>query len=120
MILVDTNAWIRHLQRSDPRLVRLLLESRVRTCEVVIGELMLGSGLPRGFAADLAALPRIPSPSALETREFVERHRRTCGGAGIGWADAQILLAARKAGTRIYTSDAAVRRVARGVGIALA
>jgi predicted nucleic acid-binding protein len=120
VILVDTNAWIRHLQRADSKLVEMLLAQRVRTCDVVIGELLLGSGLPETFGRDLMALPRIPSPTALATREFIERHHRTCAGAGIGWADAQIVLAAHKAGTRIYTSDAAVRRVARGVRLTLA
>jgi predicted nucleic acid-binding protein len=120
VILADTNAWIRHFQRNDERLVAFLLEQRVRTCAVVIGELMLGSGLPRGVSRDLLALPRLPSPAALETREFIERHRRTFGGSGIGWADAQILLAARKAGARLYSSDGAVRRTARRADVHLA
>jgi alpha-tubulin suppressor-like RCC1 family protein len=43
LILVDTNAWIQHLRRNDPRLERFLLQERVYTCDVVIGELLLGS-----------------------------------------------------------------------------
>ena len=120
MILVDTNAWVQHLRSKDARLVRFLLEHRVRTCEVVIGELLLGSGLPAGFASDLRALPRLPCPSAVETREFIERHGRTFRGAGAGWADAQIVLAAVKAGARMHTSDRAVRHICVEVGIALA
>jgi predicted nucleic acid-binding protein len=120
MILVDTNAWISHLRRRDPRLVEFLLQQRVRTCEVVIGELRLGSGLPPDFAYSLAKLPRVPSPGAEETRLFIERHLRSFAGSGVGWADVQILLAASKAGARLHSSDKHVRRVCATVGVALA
>jgi predicted nucleic acid-binding protein len=68
----------------------------------------------------LLALPLLPSPSATETRIFIERHRRALAGSGVGWADAQILLAAGKAGARVHTSDRAVRKVCRAIGVALA
>ena len=58
MILVDTNAWIHHLRRRDERLVRFLDEQRVHTCDVVIGELLLGAGLPKAFAGDLHGMQR--------------------------------------------------------------
>jgi len=105
---------------TDSRLVQFLLEQRVRTCDVVIGELLLGTGLPRGFREDLAALPKIPSPSAAETRLFIERHRKTFAGAGVGWSDAQILHAAMKSGARIHTSDQRVGRTCRAIGGSLA
>jgi predicted nucleic acid-binding protein len=120
VILVDTNAWVRHLRQKDARLAQFLLEGRVRTCDVVIGELLLGSGLPAGFTADMLALPRIPTPAPSGTRAFVERHRKTFGGSGVGWADAQILHAASQAGTRIYTSDGPVRRVCKALALRLA
>lgn len=117
MILVDTNAWVHHLRRRDPKLVELLLQQRVRTCDVVIGELLLGSGLPRGFAEDLLALPRLPSPTALETRAFIERHRKSFAASGVGWADTQIILAANKSGARLHSSDKKVLRVCRAVEV---
>lgn len=120
MILVDTSAWIRHLRAADAKLVRFLREGRVRTCDVVIAELQLGSGLPRDFARDLAALASIPSPTAAETRAFVERHGRSFAGAGVGWADAQIIVAAVKAGARLHTSDRPVRRLCTALGVPLA
>lgn len=52
MILADTNAWIRHFRATDMRLVVFLKEQRARTCDVVIGELLLGSGLPKGVSRD--------------------------------------------------------------------
>lgn len=119
MILVDTNAWIRHLRTKDPRLVTFLLEQRIHVCDVVIGELMLGSGMPLTFARDLMALPRLPSPTATETRTFVEHHRAIFAGSGIGWADSQIVLTASKAGARLHTSDRAVRKVCRALRLPL-
>lgn len=120
MILVDTNAWISHLRKADERLVTFLLEHRVRTCDVVVGELMLGSGLPRNFSRDLMALPRLPTPSAAEARAFIERHRKSLAGSGVGWADVQILVTATNAGARLHSSDRAVRKVSRLVSIVLA
>lgn len=120
MILVDTNAWVSHLRAADARLVQFLLEGRVRTCDVVIGELLLGSGLPRGFARDLMVLPRVPTPAPTATRAFIERHRRSFSGSGVGWADAQIVHAATQSGMRVHTSDRAVRRVCRSLATPLA
>jgi predicted nucleic acid-binding protein len=119
VILVDTNAWVSHLRKKDARLVDLLTQQRVRTSDIVIGELLLGSGLPKTFAQDLAALPSLPSPTATETRNFIERHRRAFAGSGVGWADAQIILTAAKSGARLHTSDSRVRRVCRTLSVAL-
>jgi len=63
MILADTNAWVDHLRKKDDRLVTFLLQQRVRTSDVVIGELRLGSGLPKTFAADLSALRGYRAPA---------------------------------------------------------
>jgi predicted nucleic acid-binding protein len=120
VILVDTNAWIHHLRKADPRPIRFLVEQRVHTCDVVVGELLLGSGLPAGFARDLELLPRLPSPSASETKIFIEHHRRSFSGASVGWADAQIVLAAAKAGARLHSADRAVRKLCRSLDIAVA
>jgi predicted nucleic acid-binding protein len=113
VILVDTSAWIQHLRNRDLQLVELLRQERVRTCDVVIGELMLGSGLPKGLAQDLGALPRLSTPNATETRHFIERHIRTFAGSGVGWSDVQIIAAAVKAGARLHSTDRAVRKVCR-------
>jgi predicted nucleic acid-binding protein len=120
LILVDTNAWVHHLRKADARLVRFLSQQRVHTCDVVVGELLLGSGLPKAFAGDLLALPSLPSPGATETRAYISRHGKAFVGSGVGWADAQIILAAAKAGAKIHTSDRAVRGVCRAVGVPIA
>jgi predicted nucleic acid-binding protein len=120
MILVDTNAWVNHLRKRDQQLVVFLSQQRVRTCDVVVGELLLGSGLPKTFASDLAALPHLPSPSATDTRAFINRHRKSLSGAGVGWTDVQIMIAAATAGARLHTSDRSVRRVCKALGVTLA
>jgi predicted nucleic acid-binding protein len=120
VILVDTSAWIHHLRKKDVRLVGFLSEHRVRTSDVVLGELLLEAGLPKTFARDLAALPRVPSPTAAETRAFIERHSESFAGSGVGWADAQILAAASRAGTHLHSTDRAVRKVCRALGLILA
>jgi hypothetical protein len=81
---------------------------------------MLGAALPAGFARDLRALPRLASPSSTETCIFIERHSRSFAGAGVGWADAQILLTAAKTGARLHTADKAVRKLCRSLHVALA
>jgi predicted nucleic acid-binding protein len=120
VILVDTNAWIAHLRKKDPRLVAFLSEHRVRTCDVVLGELQLGSGLPKTFSDDLRLLPKLPSPSCAETRGFIERFRKSFSGSGVGWADAQILLTAANAGAKLHSSDKYVRKVCRAIAVVLA
>jgi predicted nucleic acid-binding protein len=119
VILADTNAWVHHFRKKDSRLVGFLLQERVHTCDVVVGELLLGSGMPKDANSNLLALPRLPSPTAAETRLFIERHRRAFAGSGVGWADAQIVLAAAKAGARIHTADRDVRRVCKAMGVFL-
>jgi predicted nucleic acid-binding protein len=119
VILVDTNAWVTHVRSADLRLVRLLYENRVVTSEVVLGELLLGAGLPPALVRNLELLPQIPSPGATETREYVERHLRIFRVSGVGWADAQIIASSAKAGALIYSSDRAVRSVWRRLGFRL-
>lgn len=116
MILADTNAWVAHVRSADPKLVRMLEQSRVFTCDVVLGELELGSGLPKDLTKLLALLPRLPSPSAASTLAFVRRHRSVFSSSGVGWADAQIIVAGEESGAWVHSSDRAVRRVWRRLG----
>lgn len=120
MILVDTNAWVHFIRNGDVQLAQLLKQSRVFTCDVVLCELVLGSGLPRHVSDDLFRLPVVPSPTAQETRDYINRHARLFVSSGVGWADAQIIVAAAKVGARIYTSDDDVRRIWRALGFKLA
>lgn len=119
MILADTMVWIRHLQNGDPRLVGMLSKSLIVTSDVVIGELLLGSGIPREVTTLLMALPVLPSPTAVQTREFMDRHRSAFYGSGAGWADSQIIVSAVTAGARVYSLDGDIRRVWKALGYPL-
>lgn len=117
MILCDTSAWVRHLRSADLRLARLLRENRVVTCDVVLGELLLGSGLPPELTEELARLPSIPVPSAADTRAFIARHLRAVQATGVGWADVQLVAAAVDAGALVYTADGPIKTVWRRLGL---
>ena len=120
MILVDTSTWVRHFRVADPRLVRLLGDLRVVTCDVVIGELALGSGMPDEAAELLGLLPSLPVPSATDTLKFIARHGPALSTSGVGWADAQILLTAVEAGALLHSADGPQRMVWRRLGFRLA
>lgn len=116
MILVDTNSWVRHVRASDPQLVRILSDDHAATCTVVLGELLLGSGLPPKLIALLSDLPKVSSPSAERTHDFIVRHHRSFRNSGVGWADSQIIVAAADAGTLLYSADTSVNSVWRSLG----
>lgn len=53
-------------------------------------------------------------------KRVIERHQRSFAGAGVGWADTPIILAATKAGARVHTADRDARRLCAVFGVALA
>ena len=120
MILADTSVWVRHFRAANLNLTRQLRERRIVTCDVVIGELALGSGLPAEIEDDLLLLPRLPTVSAAETLAFIRRHQRTFSAAGLGWADAQIISTAVESGALLHSADRPQRQVWRALGFRLA
>lgn len=121
MILVDTNTWVFFLNGRRPtRLAEFLRSQRVRTCDVVIGELSLGAGLPPEFRTHLASLARLPTPTPAETLAFIQRHTQLVCGSGVGWADMQVIHTAEQAGALLYTEDEAMRSLWLALGFRLA
>lgn len=86
------------------------------TCDVVLAELALGSGIPPEAEKHLGRLPSIPTPSASHTRSFLDRHLGAFRATGVGWADAQIIVAAVDAGALLYSLDGPQRAVWRSLG----
>lgn len=120
MILADTNAWVNHLRTADDRLIRYLGANRVVTCEVIVGELRLGAGVPRELHTAMSLLPRLGVPSASDTLAFIDRHLRTLARSGLGWADVQVVVTAAMHGARLYSHDLAMARAWRALGHRLA
>lgn len=120
MILVDSSVWVRHFRVANLTLVRSMRERRAVTCDVVLGELALGAGIPREAELPLARLPHVPSASAAETLQFIRRHGAAFRATGVGWADAQIIVTAAQVGARLHSVDGPQRKVWRALGFRLA
>jgi predicted nucleic acid-binding protein len=120
VILVDTSVWIRHLRVRDARLATMLAEQRVVTCDVVRGELALGSGLTQELHRALARLPHVVTPAARDLVQFIDRHKRPFRTLGVGWADVAIIVSAAGAGARLYSHDGGQRSAWRRLGLRLA
>ena len=117
MIVVDTSVWIDHIRRPIDALGELLIADRIRHHPFVTAEIMLGSVASR--AAVAAALSRLPacSPAEPETLlEFVEF--AGISGCGIGFVDAHLLLAASRAGDRLWSRDKRLKTQAERLGLA--
>lgn len=104
MILVDTGVWSRHFRAGDHHLATLLCASRVACHAWIIGELALGPGMRLGVVADLKRLPAVRTVTDDEVFHFVTLHRLR----GIGWVDAQLLVATLVAGVRLWSTDLAL------------
>jgi len=104
MILADTSVWIEHFRRGSPGLARRLEAGEVATHIVVIGELTTAKLLRRNETlAVLRRLPRVKQGTSDECLAYVETHRLF--GAGIGWNDLQLLVAAQLNRARLWSLD---------------
>ena len=109
LILVDTSVWIDHFHHDDAALVQFLKDRVVVMHPVVLGELLGGSGIPRKYQQALVNLPRIPADSADDVLAFIVERLR---GAGVGWADAHILLSTMRQGAGLWTRDGNLAEIA--------
>jgi len=120
VILVDTSVWIEHLRTADERIIALLDDEKVLGHPFVMGELALGDLRERDSV--LRAFRRLPQ-ATIATDEEVFRFidDQSLFGRGIGYVDAHLLAAARlTAGTRLWTRDRRLERVAAEFGLAAA
>ena len=116
MTLVDTSIWVEHLRRGHPGLVARLEDAQVSTHPFIVGELACGYLKNRREVLGLlAALPQVAIADHHEVLVFVERHRLM--GAGLGWVDVHLLASAVLGGSRLWTADARLRRVAARLGV---
>jgi predicted nucleic acid-binding protein len=117
MILADTSIWIDHFRSPDPELQKELNNGEIAMHTFVVGELTLGP-LPKRktLLAYLDHLPQLQAASQYEVRQMVEAH--SLHNRGIGLIDAHLLAAALiNPGTQLWTRDASLRKIAKGLGI---
>jgi predicted nucleic acid-binding protein len=120
VILVDTSVWVEHLRSASAILSVLLDDGGVLGHPFVSGELALGNLRQRDdFLRVLRMLPQATSASHLEVLQFIDRE--ALYGRGIGYVDAHLLAAARlTAGSKLWTRDRRLQRVADQLGLAAA
>lgn len=117
MILADANVWIDLFRSRNPEL-RELLESRQAVMHpCVAAELALGSLHDRSRTlAQLDLMPQARIADLREVRRMIED--RSLYAKGIGLTDAHLVASCLLTpGTRLWTRDAALRGVARTLGI---
>lgn len=118
MILVDTTVWVDHLRRGDAGLVDLLERPAVVMHPFVVGEIACASLRDRKSILQLVQdLPAAVVAHGDEVLQFIERH--ALHGKGIGFVDVHLLASvASTVGTRLWTGDLRLRRVAAALGCA--
>jgi len=118
LILVDTSVWVDHLRRGDTGLIDLLERSAVVMHPFVVGEIACGSLRDRETILELLQdLPAAAVASPDEVMTFIEGH--VLHGRGIGYVDVHMLASvALTPGTRLWTRDSKLRRVAELLGCA--
>ncbi len=110
-VLVDTNVWVDFFRRGDPKLATLLLEQRVVTHPIIIGELACGQLFDREETLNaLFALDQVPMATFYESLHLLERDRLY--GSGLHWNDIQLLASALIAGLPLWTRDRRLRSAA--------
>jgi len=104
-----------HWRHGNAAFAGLLEEDRIIMHPMVLGELALGDLRSRAdVLTDLAELRAGTLAEHAEVLELVERRR--LWGRGIGWVDAHLLASALLDGSRLWTLDRQLRRVAQNLG----
>ncbi len=114
MTLVDTGIWIDHFNAGVPRLAELLREGQVVCHRWVLGELLMGSGVPDRYLEILRELRPAKTLPDEVLLEAIDRY----GWRGLSWVDLQLVLSANAGGHVLWTRDEALRRVAEALGVA--
>lgn len=120
MVLVDTSIWIRFIANRTPYAAQmdgLLDRNEAAGHELVYGELLIGD--VAGRSALLKVYDLIHHVVVVPHEEVAAFVRsRKLHGRGIGWIDAHLLASAIVAGTRLWTADERLAKLADELGIA--
>jgi predicted nucleic acid-binding protein len=116
-VLVDTSAWVGHLNRGDTVVASLLEAGHAVTHPWVTGELACGQIKNR--AEVLAMLARLPAATVADHREvmlLIEDRRLM--GRGLSYTDVHLLASALLDGVLLWTYDKNLLKVAKAAGMA--
>jgi len=114
-VLVDTTVWIAWFRggRASASLGTLLRRRAAYVHAWVLGELMLGAGVPAAHLRDLVLLPALDTVNDEQMSRFLVEHRLRA--SGIGWVDLQLLASAHRRGVALWSLDRALTRATHAV-----
>jgi len=118
MILADTSIWIDYLRGRNSEMQAHVQNGKIVTHPFVIAEIALGSLKNRSKTLALMdMLEQVNVANLSEVRRMIEA--RSLYSQGIGLTDVHLLASCLLTpGTRLWTSDSALKRVARLLGTA--
>ena len=117
MILADTSIWVEHLRNGSPEMARQLAGGQIAMNPFIVAEIALGSLKNRQQRlSDLESLMEVRVAQLSEVRHMIEAH--SLYSKGIGLTDAHLIASCLLTpGTQLWTRDAAMEKVAKGLGV---
>lgn len=119
MILADTSIWVDYLRGKNPEVGKRLLAGEIAMHPFIVAEIALGSLHDRRTKLnDLELLLEVTVAHLSEVRHMIEAH--ALYAKGIGLTDAHLIASCLMTpGTQLWTRDSALKKTARGLGIAV-
>ena len=117
MILADTSIWVDHLRNRNPEMEKRLIRGQIVMHPFIVAEIALGSlHNRRKRLDDMDALLEVRVAQLNEVRHMIEAH--VLYSKGIGLTDAHLIASCLLTpGTQLWTRDAAMKKVAKALGI---
>lgn len=118
MILADTSVWIDYIRRPNLQFAQALRDEQILSHPFVIGELALGGVTSKTrIVQEMKKLFSAPLATADEVLLMIESLPLV--GSGIGYVDAHLIASIRlRPGTRLWTRDGKLHKVAERLGMA--
>ncbi len=117
MILADTSIWIDYLRGQNNLLAQYIQQDQLAIHSMVLGELALGSFKDRQkLLRGCASLPLISLVSHEVVMNFIDEF--SLMGKGIGWVDANLLVAVSQDSAKLWTRDKRLNIIAQDLNLA--
>ena len=112
MILADTSIWVDHLRNRNPEMQKCLATGQIAMHPFIVAEIALGSLQNRQQTLeDMESLLSVRVAQLSEVRRMIEAH--ALYSKGIGLTDAHMIASCLLTpGTKLWTNDAAMKKVA--------